>query len=260
MRLVAVGTGTVVPEGDRGGSCFFLDTGDARLLLDCGPGAVQSLARQLLPWESVTDLLISHFHTDHIGAVPALLFALKHGVLPPRRQPLDVWGPKGTAELFARLAAAFGEYVLDPGFALHVHELAPDDPREVRGEFEIAVHDTPHTDESHAMRIRAGAGVVGYTADTGLPPGEAESLGAFLGGSQLLIAECSLADDEVGDNHLSPSRLARLASVARPGLLWITHVYPHLRHRDDVAELVRSAGYEGRAHVVADGDVWQAAS
>ncbi len=256
MRLVAVGTGTAVPEGDRGGSCFYLEDDGSRLLIDCGPGAVQGLARWDLPWDSITDLVITHFHADHVGALPGFFFALKHAITPARREPLTVWGPLGTRRLFSRLAAAVGDYVLHPGFVVRIRELEENVLRTTEGGLELSVRPTAHTEESHAVRIHGRDAAVGYTGDTGLPEGHVRALGSFLGGLDVLIAECSLADDEVSDNHLSPRRLASLASAANPGLLWVTHVYPHFRRRDDVAELLSAAGYEGAVRVLSDGDGW----
>ena len=256
MRLVAVGTGTVVPEGDRGGSCFYLEAAGSRLLIDCGPGALQGLARWDLPWKSITDIVITHFHADHIGALPGLFFALRHGAAPERGEPLTVWGPLGTGRLFSRLAAAVGDYVLHPGFAVRIHELEEGVGQATEGGLELSVRSTAHTEESHAVRIQGRDAAVGYTGDTGLPEGEARALGSFLGGLDVLIAECSLADDKVGDNHLSPRRLSSLATAANPGLLWVTHVYPHFRRRHDVAELLSAAGYAGAVRVLNDGDGW----
>lgn len=250
-RVVVVGSGTVVPEADRGSSCYFVELAETRALLDCGPGAVQSLARLGLPWASLTDLVISHFHADHIGALPGLFFAFKHGVSPPRTAPrLDVWGPVGTAELFARLERAFGPFMQDPGFRVEIHELFPDDRVTMRSGVRLAVHPTPHTDESLAVRLEAGHAIVGYTGDTG----ESASLGPFMQAADLLICECSLRDEEVGPNHLSPSRVARIAGAARPGRLVLTHVYPHLRGAGSVVSLVREAGYdEGEVVLAEDG-------
>lgn len=253
-----MGTGTAVPEGDRGGSCFYLETGGSRLLIDCGPGSVQGLVRREIPWESLTDLVITHFHTDHVGALTGLFFALKHGTDPARDELLDIWGPSGTRRLFSRLAAAVGEYVVDPGFAVRIHELRQDVVRTTERGLELSVRSTYHTDESHAVRITGQDAAVGYTGDTGLPEGEARALGSFLSGLDVLIAECSLSDEEVSDNHLSPTRLAALATVADPGLLWVTHVYPHVRRRDDVAGLLSAAGYDGPVRVLDDGDSWSA--
>ncbi len=256
MRLVAVGTGTVVPEGDRGGTCFYLEADGSRLLIDCGPGTLQGLARWDIPWKSITDLVITHFHADHIGALPSLFFALRYGAALDRDEPLTVWGPPGTRRLLLGLAAAVGDYVLHPGFDVRIQELEEGVASATEGGLELSVRSTAHTEESHAVRIQGRDAAVGYTGDTGLPEGDARGLGSFLGGLDVLIAECSLADEEVGDNHLSPRGLASLATEAGPGLLWVTHVYPHFRRRDDVAELLSAAGYEGAVRVLSDGDGW----
>lgn len=247
-RLVVVGSGTVVPEGDRGGACYWLEMGETRALLDCGPGAVQGLARFRLPWERVTDLVLTHFHADHVGGLPGLFFALKHGLLPERREaPLTVRGPPGTRRLFERLADALGDFLLEPGFPVRIGEVGPDEAVELGGGLVLRAHATSHTDESQAVRVDGPVGV-GYTGDTG----PSETLGPFMAGLDLLVCECSLRDEEVGDNHLSPSRVARIAGAARPGRLLLTHIYPHLR-RLDVAGLVREAGYDGIVELAYDG-------
>lgn len=249
-RFVAVGTGTVIPEGDRGGSSYWVEEGSGRVLLDCGPGTVQSLARLGLPWDEVSDLCLSHFHPDHVGALPGLLFSLKHGAGPGRSgRPLDVWGPPGTRALFEGLAAALGDFFLDPGFPLEIHEVEPSEEVHLDSGFSLRTAKTPHTAESHALRMEGDAVSLGYTGDTG--PDEA--LEPFFRGVELLVAECSLLDDEVGDNHLSPARVARLARGADPEFLLLTHIYPHVRARHDPAALVRAAGYGGEIALARDG-------
>lgn len=249
-RLVVVGSGTVIPEGDRGGACHYVEMGDVRALLDCGPGAVQSMARYDLPWSDLTHLVLTHFHGDHVGALPGLFFALKHGLWPEGRdRTLRVLGPPGTRALFRGLADALGDYLLDPGFPVELRELEPRSEVDLTGSVRLATFPTPHTDESHALRLRGGSAVLGYTGDTGPSP----ELGGFMEGTDLLLSECSLADDEVGGNHLSPSTVADIAGRARPGLLVLTHVYPRLRRRHDVPALVAAAGWTGATEMARDG-------
>ncbi len=247
MRVVTVGTGTVVPDPQRASACLWVERGPERAVFDCGAGAVQGLARAGLPWGEVTHLFLSHFHADHLGDVPALLFALRHGLLPVRTATLRVFGPVGTRSLFRRWAQALGDWLLDPGFPVPVGEVGPEEVVPV-GEATVRAHPTPHTAESVAYRIDAPEGSVGYTGDTG----PSEELGRFFEGVDLLIAECSLPDNQAIDNHLSPARVARLAARARPGTLVVTHVYPQLRTQD-VPALVREAGYAGRVVHAADG-------
>ena len=249
-RIVVVGSGTVVPEGSRGGSSFFCEHVSARILVDCGPAAVQSMARHELPWQDLTDLVITHFHTDHVGGLPALFFSLTHGLLPARRsEPLDVWGPPGTERLFDGLEAALGDFFRNPGFPVRVHEVAPGAEVQLNSGPILRTHKTPHTPESQAVRLDTGTGGFGYTGDTG----PSTTLGAFLAGLSVLVCECSLPDHLVGDNHLSPSSAAGIVSEARPDLLLLTHIYPQFREAADVPDLVREAGYEGKMGVASDG-------
>lgn len=249
-RLVVVGSGTVVPEGDRGGSCYYVELEGTRALLDCGPGAVQGMARHGVPWENLTDLVLTHFHADHVGAVPGLFFSLKHAVRPGRERELAVWGPPGTRDLFHGLASALGDYLLDPGFPVRVRELEPEDRATLASGVELSCCATPHTEESQAVLLAGEGASLGYTGDTGPAP----EVGRYLEDVDLLVCECSLTDDEVGDNHLSPSSAAELAGLARPELLLLTHIYPHVRARHDVPALLAAAGYTGETAVARDGD------
>jgi ribonuclease BN (tRNA processing enzyme) len=116
------------------------------------------------------------------------------------------------------------------------------------GDLQLRVAQTPHTEESLALRLEAGGSALGYTGDTG----PSESVAEFLRGVDLLLAECSLPEELVEENHLSPARLARLAAGADVRRLAVTHVYPQLR-RLDVPALLRASGYDGETVMAHDG-------
>jgi ribonuclease BN (tRNA processing enzyme) len=249
MRLIVLGSGTLLPDDHHHSPSHWVEDGDVRLLLDCGSGTVHALGRERLWWKALSHIAITHFHTDHVGDLAPILFALRHGVRPPRQEPLVILGPAGLADHLDALVRAHGAYVRAPGFPVQVVELATgarwSDPG---GRFTLAAHATPHTASSLAYRVETAAGTVGYTGDTG-PSAE---LGRFLGGVHALIAECSLADPPEMDTHLSPRSLADLARVAAPGLLVVTHLYPPLRPHK-VPDLLREAGYDGPLVVARDG-------
>ena len=240
----------MVPEPDRGCSAYFVEHGDTRALLDCGPGAVQGMARLGIPWQDLTHLFLTHFHSDHVGALPGLFFAFRHGILPERGERLEVWGPVGTRALFDGLCASLGGFFLDPGFEVRVRELAPGSDVSA-GDLTVSSRGVPHTPESVALRLEAadGGSVLVYTGDTGPD----ESLADFCYGADLLLGECSLPDDLVGDNHLSPSRIARLAARSGARHLVATHIYPQFRRAADVASLIAESGYSGRIDVASEG-------
>lgn len=247
MRLTVIGCGTAVPDAERVASGYLVETAGACVLLDCGPGVVHGLARANAPWPHLTHVALTHFHNDHIGDIPALFFALKHGLRPKREAPLRLLGPPGTAALVRALPDALGAHVRDPGFPLDVVEIAGDEVLDLGGA-RLHVYRTAHAESSVAYRVeRDGAGI-GYTGDTG--PDDA--LARRLAGCDVLVCECSLPEDEEMPSHLTPTTAARFARIAQPGLLVLTHAYPQL-DRGTLAAHVERAGWKGETRIAFDG-------
>jgi uncharacterized protein len=87
LRLVTLGG-----SGEVGRSCYLLELGSHRILVDCGikPGTLEDLCPDIEQLGKIHALIITHAHTDHIGWVPALV----------RRFPdLDIYCSEGTAAL-----------------------------------------------------------------------------------------------------------------------------------------------------------------
>lgn len=260
MELTVVGSGTVVPAPDRVCSGYWVRAAGRRMLLDCGPGVTHHLARFGLPWPELDYLVLSHFHTDHVGGIPALLFALKHGLSAPRTTPLEVVGPTGTRRLLEAMASAFGDYLLDPGFPLIVREVDPGDgadrdpvksgtdAAEIAPGLFLRASQARHTPEALCWRVESRGAALAYSGDTGFAPG----LARFFRGAALLVCECSLPDELAMETHLTPTSLARIAEPAGPGILVVTHVYPQLA-RQDVEGQLRAAGWSGRTILARDG-------
>jgi ribonuclease BN (tRNA processing enzyme) len=247
--LTCVGTGIAAPESDRVCSGYLLEGHGLRILFDCGGGVVHAMARLGLPWPDLTHLVLTHFHNDHIGDVPLLFFALRHGLRPPREEPFTVIGPHGTTKLLHRMADIFGDHVSDPGFPLEIVELADGGDRRLAGVVSIRARKSRHTAESLGFRVEADAGSFCYTGDTGI----SDELAIFAQGADILLTECSVPDDEAMDTHLSPAGVAEMARIALPKRLLLTHVYPQL-DRAAVPELVRAGGWPGAVVVPLDGD------
>ncbi len=247
MRLTVIGSGTISLSSTRGCASYLLEAGELRLLLDVGPGAAHTMARHGIDWWGVTHIVLSHWHLDHIGDLPTLIFAWRHARLEPRTAPLTIIGPAGTRELLTRWAAALGEWLQTPGFPLEVVETELLSPRDLGDGVTLTSRSVPHTPESVAYSFEHDGKRLVYTGDTGDDP----SLGVWAAGCDLLLAECSLPDSMPVSIHLTPSGTGALAGAAEPGMLVVTHMYPPLEGIDLRAEL--GARWAGPIVIATDG-------
>ena len=247
MRLTVIGSGTISLSPTRGCAAYLVEAGEQRLLLDCGPGAAHTMARLGVDWWSVSHIVLSHFHLDHISDLPVLIFAYRHARLEPRTAPLTIIGPTGTRELISRWSVALGDWLQTPGFPLEIVDLQLETPLALPDGLRLTSRSVPHTDESVAYSIEHDGRRLVYTGDTGSDP----SLGIWAAGCDLLLAECSLPDSMSMPFHLTPSETAALATAAAPAQLVVTHMYPPVEGIDLRAEL--GARWAGPTVIATDG-------
>jgi len=247
MRLTTIGTGTAAPHPSRVSAAHLIEAGEVRLLLDCGSGAVHRMAQLGVSWSGITHVALTHFHTDHISDLPLLIMGWRWGQLPPRSEPVTIYGPPGAGALLERMAAVYGPWLLAPGFPLTVREIAPDEVIRLPGRVDLACTAVPHTPESVAYSISEGSTRLVYTGDTGV----SDALGDWAAGCDLLLAECSLPDHMAIRDHLTPRQAGSLATRARTSRLVLTHFYPPVEAVDIHAEVAEH--YAGPTVLAHDG-------
>jgi ribonuclease BN (tRNA processing enzyme) len=247
VRFTTLGTGTISLSPQRSCAGYLVETADLRLLIDCGSGITRRLAERGEGWQTITHVAITHFHIDHHGDLPSLIFAWKYGFLPQRGNPLTIIGPVGTASLLERLAAAYGAWLTDPGFPLSVQEITPNDAIQLPGGVRLTCHAVPHAPESVAYSLERGGRRIVYTGDTG----PSDALAAWAHGCDLLVCECSLPATMAIPEHLTPEQVGELAGAAAPRHLALSHFYPPVE-QVDVRALV-GARYTGPVTLATDG-------
>ncbi len=247
MRLTTLGTGTISLAAGRSCAGYLLEAPELRLLIDCGSGITRRLAERGPEWQTITHVAITHFHIDHHGDLPSLIFAWKYGFLPARTAPGEIIGPVGIAALLERLAGAYGPWVTAPGFPLTIREITPEDAFELPGGVTLTCRKVPHTAESVAYSmVRDGRRIV-FTGDTG----PSQDLAEWSRGADLLVAECSLPTGMSIPEHLTPEQCGELAAGAAPKHLALTHFYPPVEQVDIRALVARS--YAGPVTLAHDG-------
>jgi len=247
IKLTILGSGTSVPDASRNSAGYFVETQNAKIMLDCGAGTVHALARYDVAWEEMTHLFISHFHVDHAGELASLFQAFRYGMRGERTSPLTIVAPLGLDRVIYGLKHAFGERLFTPAFPVQFRLLPPGGHILLGRTDRLSVAKTPHTEESLAVRIDTSNASLCYTGDTDY----SEELAAFFSKADLLVSECSFRERREGVPHLSIMDAARIASEADVRRLVVTHFYFDVNEPALKSELENN--YSGEVLIGKDG-------
>ena len=115
LHVVLCGTGSPLPDASRAAACTAVVAGGELILVDVGPGSWEVVDLANLPTAALSAVLLTHFHSDHIGDLGE---ATTQSWIAGRPRPLDVYGPPGTA----RVVQGFQEaYAADVGYRVAHH-------------------------------------------------------------------------------------------------------------------------------------------
>jgi len=121
LRVAVCGSSAPLPSATRAKACVAVFAGGKFYVVDAGPESVENLLLWGIPMGSVGGVLLTHFHSDHIGDLGELNLQTWVGGRPG---PLDVYGGPG----IERVVAGFSEaYRLDQGYrtAHHTDRVMP---------------------------------------------------------------------------------------------------------------------------------------
>ena len=104
LQVFMCGTSSPLPAPGRAQACVAILAGQTLYLIDAGAGSAQVATLAGLPLERLDAVFLTHFHSDHIAAVPE--FNLNSWVA-GRSRPLSVIGPAGVVEVVDGLNAAY---------------------------------------------------------------------------------------------------------------------------------------------------------
>jgi len=228
MRFASLGSGS---EGNG----LVVESGGTCVLVDCGFGirdTASRLARLGLLPSSLSAILVTHEHSDHVGGVPA--FAARHRI--------PVWATFGT---LAAVSSRFEGMAQVYGFDSH--------DRFAIDALEITPVPVPH-DAREPVQYVIGDGVrrLGVLTDLGVSTAHVE---ASLSGCDALVLECNhdLGMLENGDypyplKQRIAGRLGHLDNEAAAALLaaidtsHLSHIIAaHLSQQNNTPELARAA-------------------
>jgi len=260
LHVGLAGTGAPMPDAQRVGQSTFVIAGKHLFIIDSGPGSTLNLERMKVPIETADAILLTHFHSDHIGDLGELL--LKSWTYGARTEPMLVIGPEGVESVVEGFNMAFA-FDAEYRYAHHGDVVAPTTGAGGRAETITGFGDDEstvifQTDDltvtAFLVDHRPVKPAVGYRFDykdrSVLVSGDtfpSESLMRQAEGVDLLIHETANPDmlavlnraaldadkdiaaivaNDILTYHTFPEETARIARDANAGSLVMTHILP----------------------------------
>jgi ribonuclease Z len=264
LRVAICGSGSPMPDLARSPACNVVFAAGRAFVVDAGNGSWMHAMRWQMPMGAVGAVLLTHFHSDHIGDLGEVNLQSWVG---QRQAPLVVYGGPG----IERVVAGFNEaYAMDRSHRTAHHgaeflkpELGPMEARRVAnaaggaltGEESVVIYDAggltitafavdhEPISPSYGYRFDYKGRSVVFSGDTA----RTHSIAVHARGADVLIHEAMLKDvvgemekaaekygrsgpakilHDIPDYHASPRDAADEAAEAGVGHLVLSHVIP----------------------------------
>lgn len=241
--LSFLGTAAAVPDQQHENTMLALRDGDWVVLIDCSGSPLPRLARAGIDQGAVGDIILTHFHPDHVGGLPLLLMNMW---LLGRTEPLRIYGLHHCLE---RVEGMMGFFHWEnwPGFfPVSFHRLPEQESSLVLSRSGLEVRSSPvkHVIPTLGLRVtKHDEPLLAYSCDTE-PSAAVVRLAA---GVPVLIHEATGA----GVGHSSAQQAGEIASEAGVKSLYLVH-YTVGVDENSLLEDARGA-FDGEIIVARDG-------
>ncbi len=230
LHVAIIGSGSPLPDVKRRNPCAAVIIDGKIFVVDAGEGASETMARMQLSPGRIEAVLMTHFHSDHIGGIGTV--NLQRWVADGDRPALSVIGPPGTDRVVDGLNEA---YSLDRGYRVGHH--GPDLVNPETGAMEARVFSIPDGEDSMVVLEDGDLTVTAFVVQH--PPIE-PALGYrfdYRGRSAVIS----------GDTNYSPTLIE-----AAQGADLLVHDALSTELLMMVSEAARDAGLSTRAQILAD--------
>jgi len=263
IAVQVLGSGGPELQDKRASSSYLVwENGQARALIDAGGGSALRFGESGAQMSQLDVILFSHFHVDHSGDFPSLIFS---SWFEDRKRPLPIYGPPGndfmpsTTEFVSGFFAekrgvyrylselyATGE---EGSYKMHPHNvLADSTPVAVSRSGDLAVSAVRVLHGSVpalAWRVQIGGKVLAFSGDTN---GRGESLVRLAMNADLFIAHNAVPEGATGverNLHMPPSVIGQIAGDAKVKSLVLSHRMLRTLGKEDQTQAEIKKRYSG---------------
>ncbi len=227
LTVTVLGCSGTYASADNPCSGYLVQSSQANVLLDCGPGTLGPLQKNI-DLTALTAILITHCHPDHWLELPVMRNVFTWFV--PREIP--VYGTQQTHDMDAAMLSVKASHSnrRDP---LHWNVISHDSTLQI-GDQSWSFATTDHPVETLAMRVDCDGRSAAFSSDTG-PAWDFRTLGEGIHTALCDASHPSSYEDQ-GSPHMSARQAAGAAAAANIERLILTHIAPGIDPQAQLAE------------------------
>ena len=220
-ELIILGSANALPDLNHDTSHLLIVDEDRRVLVDCSGSPVQRLQEANVQLDRITDIIITHYHPDHVAGLPMLLMNMW---LQGRENELNIHGLSITVEKIRTMMSLY-DWEAWPGLYPVIFKIIADkEMHEVLNTPGLIIHSSPvkHLIPTIGLRFdfNKSSKSLAYSCDTE----PCDAVIKLAKNVDILIHEAA----GEGKGHSSAFQAAELAEKANANKLYLIH-YP----RDD---------------------------
>lgn len=217
-KVIILGSSNAVPSKDHENTHLVIVGKERTILVDCVSNPVVRLEQAGVDFNDLTDIVITHFHPDHVSGVPLLLMDMW---LMGRKKPINIYGLHYTMDRLEDLMGFYGWAEWPDFFSVGFYRLPEAEMAHVLDSDEFKINSSPvhHMIPTIGLRVESKktTSVLAYSCDTE----PCEQTVRLAGGADILIHEAGGASF----GHSSAEQAGEIATKAEVGKLYLIH-YP----------------------------------
>ena len=227
-KIIILGSSNAVPTKNHENTHMAIIGKDHSILVDCVSNPVVRLEEAGIDYNELTDIIITHFHPDHVSGVPLLLMDMW---LMGRTKPINIYGLHFTIDRLENLMGFYNWSEWPDFFPVSFTRLPGSEMAFVmdNNEFKIVSSPVHHMIPTIGIRVECKTSnkIFAYSCDTE----PCEQTVRLAEGADILIHEAGGATF----GHSSAEQAGEIATQAEVGKLYLIH-YPSGRFaRGDLA-------------------------
>ena len=243
-KLIILGSSNAISSEDNENTHMVLAGDERVVMIDCVNNPIHRLGKAGIDFMDVTDLILTHFHPDHVSGVPLLLMDMW---LRGRKSLLNIYGLHHTLDRMEQMMSLYSWESWPNFFPVAFHRIPSSENTSLLNSAEFKITSSPvrHLIPTLGLRFdfKKNKKAVAYSCDTE-PCVEVVRLAQ---GVNVLIHESS--GETTG--HSSAGQAGQIAAQAGADMLYLIH-YPTGQYTNGNLVAEARQHYQGEVELATD--------